>query len=102
MDLNDYVHELRETQQITTKQLSFGLCAASTLRNYESGQRDISIFLVNRLLERLGAREGHLQYFLSPSEYHLWETQLNIIAALYKRELTKAEALLSALNEQKV
>ena len=60
----------------------------------ERGERVLDRMAIKRLLSRLGVDNGSYENYLEYADYIEWKTRMDIVNAIEKQELAKAERLL--------
>ena len=71
--IGSVVKFLREEQEITGAQLSYGLCSASTLSRIEAGEREMNVIFSMILFGRLGYHPDKFELYGSKEEYSQYE-----------------------------
>ncbi len=84
----------RKKRKITSRALSEGVCAEDMYNKVERGERVLDRMSVKRLLARLGVDNGSYENYLEYADYMVWKRRMEIINAVEKDELIKAEKLL--------
>lgn len=95
MEIYEYVREMRIKRGATMKQLYMGICSESTGKAFETGRRNLDVFKLFRVLERLETSEGHLQFLLKRDDYELWEKRMEIMDEIRQMHYDKAMELIA-------
>ena len=63
---------------ISRKKLGYGVCSENTLSNYEIGNREIDILLLEFFLQRMGVSEENFALMLTEEEYvyYTWKSEV--------------------------
>ena len=84
----------RKEQNIASKLLCEGICTEDMYNKVERGERVLDRMAIKRLLSRLGVDNGSYENYLEYADYIEWKTRMDIVNAIEKQELAKAERLL--------
>lgn len=87
------IGQIREQKKISRKELCAGLCAASTLSRYESGERIPDGLLFHCFMQRLGMNPEDFSVMLSADEYRYYAWKEAVFEALQKQEWEKVKQL---------
>ncbi len=85
-NIGKIINHLRQEKKITLKKLCYGICSVSTLHRIETGEREGDIFLLQRLLEKLGGTLEDYEVFISKKELENYMHQEEI-RKLMKKEI---------------
>lgn len=94
--------KFRNEKGISARSLSKGLCVASAIANYESGERLLDPLLLERFLERMGIVSSNFALMLNEEEYayYMWKDQC--YRAVENRSWRTLECLLDAKEGTKI
>lgn len=98
--IGEFLRFLREEQQITLKQLSCGLCSVPTLSRIECNERDISMLLAERILERLGYQPNKYELYCSDKEFEWYEKRCEISRLKKKKNFLQMEEMLTQYERE--
>lgn len=92
--------QLRESQNVTLENLSFGLCTPSMLAKIEKGERYPDKLLRERLLARLGVAIDGFETYLNLKEYAEWQKRQEIVTEIEEGKTEQAETKLKVYSEK--
>lgn len=81
------IREERIRQKLSQEELSYGICAVSTLSRIETGMQKPGLKMEEALLERLGCSTENLVFFASEEEVLKHSLEINIDFKLTRHEL---------------
>ena len=87
------IKEFRTRRKISQEELSFGLCAVSTLSKIENGKQIPNKKLAESLLNRLGFSVPFGDYQMSQIELKRWNIEYKINQMISKNDFDYAELL---------
>ena len=91
----ELLRRYRTEKRISSKNFCKGICAATVITNYESGERSIDTLLLERFLERMGIVPSGFALMLSDEEYiyYIWRDEC--YEAVERADWEKLETLLT-------
>ncbi len=93
--LGKLIIRAREHRKISRQGLAEGVCTVSTLLRLESGERLPDFFVLERILERLGASGNKLEFLQDETAYEIYYLRELVEKALTKKDYRKAAETLS-------
>lgn len=98
-NIGKIINYLRQEKGITLKKLCYGICSISTLHRIEMGEREGDIFLLQRLLEKLGGTLEDYEVFISKKELEDYICQEEIRKLMKKEVRIETEMLLERYKQ---
>lgn len=99
-DFPKFLKRVRKEQNIYLEQLAEGLMTVSQLARIEKGQRPIPKNVRDRLSGRLGIASDLYENLLNIEDYAAWERQRNILCAVERRDVRRAQELVFAYEKE--
>lgn len=93
--LGKLITRARRRRGISCEELANGVCAVSTLLRTEKGERLPDFFVLERILERLGASGNKLEFLHDERAYELYYLRERVEESLTQRDYVEAEAALT-------
>lgn len=98
--MGEIVRFLREEQQISLRQLSYGLCSVTTLSRIECNEREMSMLLAQRILGRLGYQPDKYELYCGDTEFEWYEKRSEILRLRKQRDFSQMKILLRAYENE--
>ncbi len=98
-NIGKIINYLRQEKGITLEKLCYGICSISTLHRIEMGEREGDIFLLQRLLEKLGGTLEDYEVFISKKELEDYICQEEIRKLMKKEVRIETEILLERYKQ---
>ncbi|MBE5901091.1 MAG: hypothetical protein E7280_04200 [Lachnospiraceae bacterium] len=99
MGMGQYMGKLHAKLNVPAATLCKGLCSDSQFRNYEAGQRELDVFVENRLFERAGCSTDTMQFMMKLETYSCWKDRMEILYEIMRNHFDKARESLREFEE---
>lgn len=94
------IRDVRERQNYSQEELSFGICTASTLSRIENGVQVPGKKILEALMQRLGMVDRIYNSYLSREEMECYELEEKLTRCLAREEYAKAEEYADVLENK--
>ncbi len=96
--IGELIRDARERQNYSQEELSYGICAASTLSRIENGLQAPGKKILDGLMQRLGVTDRVCNIYLSQEEWERYELEQQLAHSLGNRDFEQAEFFASNIE----
>ena len=93
-EFGKYIMELRRKDNLSMNVICEGICDVSVMSRIESGEREVSKLVQDRILGRLGVAPENFENMIFSDEYERWKVRQKIISLIQHEKINEADELL--------